>query len=236
MFVLDGAVAVESNRGLTTVEAPAAIGVDEVLRGETFAASVRATEICATLELPHQAFLTLLAEGRPFVRGLFCLALPDVEVDTTPVLRAMSAERTRATTAAIETVLALERIDLFAGAAAADLLALTSRGRTIPVESGALLMSEADPPALLVLLSATATIERPDGSGTTAAAGGDVIGAYGALTERTSRWRVHCASAGTVVRIESADLLQVLGERVTLLQRVFARVARTPSSSLVNVR
>jgi hypothetical protein len=74
LFLLDGAIAIGDDSGLRHVEAPAAIGVEDVLRGDVFTASVRATEISATLELPYPAFLTLLAESEPLVE--VCSVLP----------------------------------------------------------------------------------------------------------------------------------------------------------------
>jgi hypothetical protein len=133
----------------------------------------------------------------------------------------------------VEAALTLEQVDLFAGAPMADLLALAARSRTIPVQSGTALMSEAEPPALVVLVSATATLERTDGSATIEAGAGDAIGAHASLMGRPAGWRGVASSPGTIVRIESADLLQVLGERAALLQRVFARIIRrtTPDSA-----
>jgi CRP-like cAMP-binding protein len=118
----------------------------------------------------------------------------------------------------------LETLDWFAGAATGDLLAVARRSKMVNVEPGTRLLSETDPPALVLLASADATVERPDGSSATTAARGDVIGVLSALGNRPSAWRAHAATTGSVLRIESADLLQALGERVDLLQRVYSRV------------
>lgn len=235
LFLLDGGVTVDGPGGAAHVEGPAALGVDEALRGGVFRPSIRASEICATLDLPHEAFLAQLAESTPLVLGLFRSVLPDLDVDDTPVLRSTGAPPRTAPDATIESVLVLETVDLFAGAATSDLLHLAARARTRPVEAGASLVTEAEPPALVVLLSAQATVERPDGSSPIGLIPGDVIGAYAALTGRPSTWRAYASSSGTVLRIESADLLQGLGERVELLQRVFAAVAARTTHAVPSV-
>jgi AAA family ATP:ADP antiporter len=222
VFLLDGAVKFDGD-GDRRVEAPAAFGVSEALQGHPVRATMRSLEISSTLELPYQTFLSLLGDSTPLVRGLFHVAVPEAGADDTPVHRSARLVRPRDAGGA-ESVMLLEQLDWFAGATTGDLLAVARRSRMMTVEPGTKLLSETDPPALVLLASADATVERPDGSNATTAAKGDVIGVFSALGNRPSPWRAYAATPGSVLRIESADLLQALGERVDLLQRVYARV------------
>jgi ATP:ADP antiporter, AAA family len=227
VFLLDGRATVDAPSGPLTIERPAAIGVTEALRGEPFEATARAEDVCVTLDVPHEAFLTLLADSAPLVRGLFRVALSEADVSEHPVLRPAHAGPPRERTqGALDAVLALEAVDVLAGAATEDLLALAARARTVPVEAGAALLAAAEPAAVLIPLSAQVRLAREDGTAPTDAAAGDAVGVHATLAGAAARWNVVATTPGTLLRIEAPDLHQVLGERPALLRRVFAAVMK----------
>lgn len=233
LFILDGSITLEDSAGIRRVESPAAIALDEVLRGTAFVASVRASDITATLELPYDAFLGLLADNPSLVHGLFRVVLPEEDLDAMPVLRGRGSLLPHRSATAADTFITLEQLELFTGAATGDLLALAARARTLVTDTGTPLLTEAEPAAFILVLAGQVTIERPDGSGAHPVAAGEAIGAHAALCGTSARRRAYAASPGSVLRIESADLLQVLGERVGLLQRVFEAVAVRPADAQV---
>src|SRR6185312_14051047 len=180
-ILLDGRVVVSrQSEAPSTIAAPAALGLEEVLQGAPANATARAVDLVVTLALPVDDVRTLLADNTDLVRGLFATLTQTWGSAAVPLVSSTTAGGDFQTLAdkgltAVEKVLALQRVPMFTRVDAGDMLPLANAAHTIPIVAGGRLFEASASPALWVVLAGEISLEVPDRP-TVVAQAGDVIG------------------------------------------------------------
>ncbi len=234
-FVLDGRVVVTSQgESPSTVTPPAAIGLEEALQGVPAAVGARAVDLVVTLAIPVEELRTLLADNTDLVRGLFT-TLADVSGGQTwPLVTSTGAAAEFAQLGAggltaVEKVLALQRVPLFARLEAPDVLALAGITRTVNVAMGSRLFEASAPPALWVVLTGEVTLDPAASSGSIVT-GGSIVGLSSLLKGGPMGVSADGTRPGVALRVDREDLFDLLEQRPALLQQLFVTLFRSVES------
>ena len=213
-LLLDGTVTMTSNG-----EAPVPIGAGA--RG-----TAKTRDLTVTLALPLEDLRTLLSDNTDLVRGLFAtLASAPVPLVTPSGAGELLEQLAAGGLTAVEKVLALQRVPMFSRIGADDMLTLASATRTMLLSSGTRAFETSAAPALWVILSAELSIDLQGGGRATARAG-DVIGTWAVLAGREIGASADVVRAGIALKLDREDLFDLLGQRPTLLQQMFAALFR----------
>ena len=225
-FILEGRVVVtRQNAAPSTLTAPAALGLEEALQGVPAGAGARASDLVVTLAVSVDEVRTLLADNTDLVRGLFgTLAAAWGERDWSLMsptgAAAEFAQLADGGLTAVEKVLALQRVPLFARAEAPDMLALAGIARTMPISAGARLFEASAPPALWIILSGDLLLET-DGHSGTHVEPGSTIGVGALLTGQAIGAAANATRSGFALRLDREDLFDLIEQRPALLQQLF---------------
>ena len=235
-FLLDGsvhrAIGADGDAVRAEISPPAALAFDEVMEGAPSTATVTAVDRAICLALRNEQVLALLAENAELVHGFFRMA---IERDTGSawrgVLRGFVAHpevaRLEDGLQAVEKILLVEEMPVFARASAADIQALALAAREAPLTEGATLVAEGDVPAIYVIVSGEVALEPLSGGEPLSAGPGDTFGVYETLSgSETTAWRVHVTRGGLALRVDREVLFDVLADRIELLQAMFSAVLR----------
>ena len=225
-LLIDGRVTASGLDGHHPIEAPAALGLTEALQGQAMRQTLRTSGVAVTLALGVEELRVLLADNTELVRGLFSTIAdqtPGAGLAAVPTgERGRDLERLAADgVQAVEKVLALERVPVFARLSVEEGRHLADIAHTVSFAEGATLFEEAAPPAIWVLLAGQVGLSQADGPQTIARAG-DVLGAIHALAGRPLGRAAVAVTAGAALRIDGDDLFELLGERPYLLRQLFA--------------
>ena len=231
--LLDGTLTASTRAGWSRqLAAPTLVGVAAALVGRRSRETVRAHGRAITLAIPRDELLTVLAGSTGLVQGLFramAESMPSVRVPR--ALRGTAPEQVAgfpSEVSAVQRVLALQQVPLFAHVSADGLLQLGALTRVEPFDGGDILSRTAETP-LRVILRGTLTVERPSTDDPARHAGpGDTIGVYEALAgvpRETGADHVVATETGAALRLNRDELFDLLGQRPALLEQLFAAIA-----------
>ena len=231
--LLDGTLTASTRAGRSRqLAAPALVGVAPALVGRRSRETVRAHGHAITLAIPRDELLTVLAGSTGLVQGLFramAESMPSVRVPR--ALRGTAPKQVAGfpgEISAVQRVLALQQVPLFAHVSADGLLQLGALTRVEPFDGGDLLSRTAETP-LRVILRGTLTVERPSTDDPARHAGpGDTIGVYEVLAgvpRATGADHVVATETGAALRLNRDELFDLLGQRPALLEQLFAAIA-----------
>ena len=231
--LLDGTLTASTRAGRSRqLAAPALVGIAPALVGRRSRETVRAHGHAITLAIPRDELLTVLAGSTGLVQGLFramAESMPSVRVPR--ALRGTAPEQVAgfpSEVSAVQRVLALQQVPLFAHVSADGLLQLGALTRVEPFEGGDILSRTAETP-LRVILRGTLTVERPSTDDPARHAGpGDTTGVYEVLAgvpRATGADHVVATETGAALRLNRDELFDLLGQRPALLEQLFAAIA-----------
>jgi AAA family ATP:ADP antiporter len=215
-----------------TIEAPAPLAFEEVIEGAPMGATIRAVDHAICLSLTSEQFLALLSENVELAHGLFRMAL---EKDAAApwrgvvpgVLASAATGRITGGLQTVDKILLISEMPVFSRAAAGDLAALAAIAREVPLVAGETLFKAGDPPALYVILAGELALEPQAGGQPESAGPGDTVGVYETLGGAdTTGWRGHVTKPGGALRVEREALLDLLTDRIELLQGLFSAMLR----------
>ena len=214
-----------------TIEAPAAIGLEEVLEGSPMPETIRAIEACVSLAIPREVCQSLLADNTDLVQGLFRTLIDQSADLATRVVQpggdpAVLGSLARGSLSEIERVMVLQRVELFSTVAGDELLELASIAREVRIDADARVFGPADAPAVWIVVAGAISLETLEGPATSARAG-DTVGLYAALAGQAIDRTAHAIRPGFALRIDGDDLFDLLSQRDTLLEQLFASLFRT---------
>jgi len=228
-FVLDGRVTVGGVRcGPDDRGAPAVIGFEDVLEGHPVRHTATALEPTITLTMTTDAFLTLVSENVEIAQGIFRMLL---ETRCAPAWRTvvhgtLSDELTRRVADGVQTLdglLLLQASPLLHRATTSDLVRLAGIARIVPLAAGDTLFKAGDGAAIHAVVTGSVTIAGEGGDGDRAESG-DVVGMYEALGGRYMTSAGTVTMAGEALRIDRADLFELVADNIPLLQGIFSGV------------
>lgn len=227
-FVLDGHVSTVASDGeVATLRAPAVIGYEEALEGHPVRATANAVEPTITLTMTTDEFLTLVSENVEIAQGIFRMLL---ETRSTPSWRTvvrgeLSPELARRVADGVQQVdrlLLLEASPLLARATTPELVRLAGIARVVSLTPGDVLFKAGEPAAIYAVVAGRLEIATEGVSTTDAAKAGDVVGLYDALGGRDTSSSARVSEAGAALRIDRADLFELLADHIPLLQGIFS--------------
>ncbi len=230
VVVLAGRVALTDGASVVReVQGPGLLSVREALVGAPHRCSGRAVEPLTCLALDAAHFRALLSNNVGLIHGVFRTVLGHAARDPMPIVLKQAVARGVAGLTASEVtapepvhkVLLLRDLPLFARATPEELMDLAAVCQTVPLTAGALLVREYDHPSLYVVLSGEVLLEPVLGGDSHTASAGDAIGIYEPLSGVASGWRGRVARDGVALRLQRDDLIELLADRVELLQGVF---------------
>jgi CRP-like cAMP-binding protein len=230
-LLLDGRLTCTRRDGpATTIDAPAALGFVEGLQGAPMRETVRTTELAVTLALTTEELRTLMAENTDLVSGLFAtfaerMASPDRPVHPTTGARELS-QLAKGGLSAIEKVLALQQVPIFARVSAEEMRRLADIATTEQMAEGSTLFAEASAPALWILLTGEALLTSSTGAAPVTARGGEIIGSLLTMAGQPLNRAAEVKQGGVALKIDRDDLFELLGERPELLRQMFSGMFR----------
>jgi CRP-like cAMP-binding protein len=233
------------------IDAPAALGFEEVIEGRPMAETVRTSETCVSLSLTADELQSLLADNTDLVEGLFRTLVDgggQLAPDTRVVIRPPAGpapEDLQALTAgglaAVEKVLVLQAVPIFARASAEEMRHVSSIAHEIRLEQGASLAAEGDAASIIAVISGELSVEPPPQdprdpgarAHALSAGPGDVVGVHQTMAGLPFGRSVHATRSGAALRIDRGDLFDLVGQRPALLQQIFGALFRTTRSEAV---
>jgi CRP-like cAMP-binding protein len=227
-FLLDGRVA---TAGAHDIDAPAALGFEQLLEGSPMPAAITAWDRAITLSLTADEFLALLSENVELAEGIFRMLIETRHLDKGHTLIHGSLPpdlKASAHLASVDRALLLQSSPLLAHATAAQLWRLSAISREATIAAGAEAFSKGSEAAILVVLSGSLRVEGGEQSGTATA--GDVIGMYETLAGSRIEAAVIANSDSNVLRIERNGLFELLADHTDLLQGIFSILLRSASA------
>ncbi len=230
-ILLDGRVTLTRHGNApSSATPPAALGLDEALQGVPAQVTVRAVDAVVTLALPIDQLRTLLAENTDLVRGLFA-TLAEAGTQAWPLVTSTGAAAQFSQLAedgvtAVEKVLALQRVPIFARVETADMLALSRIARVASFDTGARIFDASAAPALWLVLTGDAMLESLDGGRSVPVTTGDAIGAASLITGAALGHSAEATRPLVALRIDREEFFELIEPRPALLQQVFAALFR----------
>lgn len=227
-FLLDGKVTVT---GAHDIEAPAAIGFEELLEGSPMPAAITATDRAITLSLTADEFLALLSENVELAEGIFRMLIEsrDLSAGQTLIHGTLPPDmKDAAHLRPVDNLLLLQSSPLFAHATAPQLWRLSAIARERTIAANAEALARGGEAAILVVLSGALRVDGKSQQGTATA--GDVIGMYETLAGARLDATVTAIKETRVLRIDRAGLFELLADHTDLLQGLFSLLLRSGRS------
>jgi CRP-like cAMP-binding protein len=189
--------------------------------------SLVAAEATIVLALPTDELLTLLSANTQLAAGLFRMLIAGAPSAPPSLLHPRVNAGARAAASgglrAVDKVLVLEEVRVFARATAEELLALAAIAREVPFANGADLFTEGEPSAVHIVLAGSLQLQR--GSDHAATAGsGDAIGVVETLGGGLAEARARATAPGAALRIDRDALFEVLSDRIDLMRGLFSAI------------
>ena len=226
-FLLDGRVVLRSadRTSATEIAAPAVFGFDTVLAATQTGDSLVAADATIVLALSTEEFLTLLSANTQLAAGLFRMLIAHAPSPASPSImhaRALADARTAAPGGlrAVDKVLALQEVPVFARASAEELMALAAIAREVPIAGGADLLTPGEPAAIHIVLGGSVQVET-NGDAPVTAGPGDTIGLVETLGRGLAETRARGLAPGSALRIDRDALFDVLSDRIDLMRGLF---------------
>ncbi|HET7748108.1 MAG TPA: Npt1/Npt2 family nucleotide transporter [Terriglobales bacterium] len=213
-----------------SVEAPAPLSFQEVLEDRPMAAKVRAATPCMCLSFSLAEWQVLMAESTGLVQGLLrmlCVSIPERIADLV-VRRAGVPSRLEGTASLdpIAKATLLEALPVFSQVSREEMLALTGIASEVNAVRGDQIFTEADPPALHLLISGSISLESTDGDSAVSASPGDAVGLYQMLAGIPLVRQGRCLEDARFLRVEREDLLNLLMQRPDLQRQLLGSLFR----------
>jgi AAA family ATP:ADP antiporter len=232
-LLLDGRVNAASRSGTPrSIDPPSALGFAEALQGQPMAETVRTAETAATLALTAEELRVLLSDNADLVTGLFATLAESLSSPDVPVHRTGAATELQQLASdglsAIDKVLALQRVPIFARVSADEMRHLANIAVAVEMQHGSVLFAESAPPALWLLLAGEVSL---DGGTPLTASAGDTIGSILTMAGRSLDRAASVRRAGVALKIDHDELFDMLGERPELLRQMFAGMFRIRQGS-----
>ncbi len=231
-FLLDGSVTVaESNGAQDTLNAPAALGFEEVFENVPQRATMKASGIAICLSLLNDQFLSLLSENTDLAQGIFRQLLEmrgdKAQLVVTGVVRPPQSARFKDGLEPIEKALLLEEMPVFSRATSEQISQLAAITQEVKMSESELLFREGDTPAIYILLEGELSLEPVAGGQPAFARAGDSVGVYETLGgEESTGWKAHVTRGGLALRVEREPLFDLLADHIDLLQGLFSALQR----------
>lgn len=222
-FILEGAVAVAlPSGGVREIDAPAVIGFEDVLRGVPASSAVLARGLVVSMQVPADAFLTLVADNAVIAGSLFGMLMADASRAGLLPIAPPPDEARPPLLQPMDLALALREHPLLARATPAQLLALVSAAREVPLTAGQVLFEAEDPAALFQIIDGEIAMELPTGQH--AARAGTTLCLAETLAGTSAGARARVTRAGRAWRLRREDLFGVLTDHVDLMQEIAGEV------------
>jgi AAA family ATP:ADP antiporter len=235
-FLLDGRVSVATaSGGADPITAPAPVAFEEVLEGARMRATITALEPVIALSLTTDEFLALLSENVELAEGIFRTLMENRPGWQAVVHGEIPAELQRKVASGlqqVDRVLLLQASPLLSHATADQLLGMAAIARQVPLKAGTQPLSTGTA-SILIVLNGGLRIERKSGQVETANSG-DVVGIYETLGGVPFAATVTVTSDGSALKLERAEVFDLLANHTDLLQGVFSGMLRaeTPQKEL----
>ena len=233
-LLLDGRVNATSRHATPrTIDPPAALGFAEALQGQPIPETIRTSDIAVTLALTADELRALLSDNADLVTGLFAtLAEAGTSADSPVHPTGAATELQQLSTgglSAIDKVLALQRVPIFARVSAEEMRHLANIAKVVEMADGSTVFAESAPPALWLVLSGEVALS---GNPPLKASAGDIIGSVDTMAGRSLDRSASVRKAGIALRIDHEELFDMLGERPELLRQMFAGMFKIRQSAL----
>jgi CRP-like cAMP-binding protein len=237
-FLLDGSVTLaESNGATSTLEAPAALGFEEVFENVPQRATTKASGIAICLSLLNEQFLGLLSENTDLAQGIFRQLLEmrgdKAQLVVTGVVRPPQSARFKDGLEPIEKALLLEEMPVFSRATSEQISQLAAITQEVKMTESELLFREGDTPAIYILLEGELSLEPVAGGQPAFARAGDSVAVYETLGgEESTGWKAHVTRGGLALRVEREALFDLLADHIDLLQGLFSALQRRQQAAV----
>ena len=226
-FLLDGRVTVT---GAHDIEAPAAIGFEELLEGLAMPAAIIAADRAITLSMTADEFLTLLSENVELAEGIFRMLIETRQLAAGQTLirgTLPPGMKDAAHLRPVDRLLLLQSSPLLAYATAPQLWKLSAMARERTIAAGSDALAKGGEAAILIVLSGTLRVEENNQQGTADA--GDMIGMYQTLAGTPLDAAVTAITETRLLRIDRSALFELLADHTDLLQGIFSILLRSAS-------
>jgi AAA family ATP:ADP antiporter len=228
-LVLEGRLIAEDDSQSRAIDAPAPLGVEEVLENRAMRESIRTLEPSVSLSMSVEDAGTLLADNTDLVQGLFRWMLDHeafqeehIVIHNVGVPALAQPSDGAHALRAVDKLLMLQRLTVFTRVPAEERLALAAIVNDVPLVAGQTISEESHAPAVVLLIDGEVSLITTDGSKPDVIArGGDVVGLFETLAGIPLGRQAHVNAAGRALYIRHDDLFDLLGQRPKLLQYMF---------------
>ncbi len=238
-FLLDGTVEIAAADGRQVLQAPTALGFEELIEGSPMSAKIVAAGRAIALSLTSDEFLALLSENVELAEGLFRMMIesrglhtgrPLIHGSLPPDLK----DRSHAALQPIDRVLLLQSSPLLSHATAAQLWRMAAIARPITIAGGKTVLERGGEAAILIVLAGSLNVESADFAGT--ATSGDVIGMYETLAGVKLDATITAHGESHLLRLDRHALFELLADHTDLLQGVFSILLRSANARARDTR
>ena len=224
-FLMEGRVVLREPSGIEqSVEAPASLSFQEVLEDRPMAVTIKAVTPCICFSFTLAELQALMAESTGLVEGLLrmlCVSVPDKIADLVlPQEGVQSRVDGTAPLDPIAKATLLDALPVFSGVSREEMLALTGIAAEVNAVKGAQLFTEADPPALHLLISGAISLESTEDESVVSAGPGDAVGLYQMLAGIPLVRQGRCLEGARFLRVDREDLLDLLMQRPELQRQL----------------
>ncbi len=227
-LLLDGNVTCRALGGASRdVEAPAALGLQEVLEGKAHRETIRTGSPAVCLALNGEECRFLLSDDTGLLQGLFRTLCAADGAEPARVVIKGSSDKARPVTPEqglmpIEKALILKSIPVFSGVSAGEMTGLVGIAEESKLGTDAVLFDESEPPSIYALVSGQISLESQSGTPALVVGPNDVIGVSHTLAGFSIGRKARVVHEGTALKIGREDLFDLLSQRPELLQQLFA--------------
>jgi AAA family ATP:ADP antiporter len=240
-LLLDGHVSCRALTGdAREIDAPAALAFQEVLESRPMRETARTSGTAVCLALNGEECRALLADDTELVQGLFTMLCgADGGEPAGLVFKGEWAEGRailpKADLKPIEKILVLRNIPVFSDVSADEMPGLAATATEVPLQKGAILFGETNPPALYALVSGEISLESSSGGPGLLAGSNDAVGVQQTLAGLSLGRNARVVSDGTALRIDREDLFDLLAQRPDLLRQLFSALSRARAARMAIV-
>ena len=208
-FLIEGAVRMIQPSGTTSeIEAPAVLGLEDVLQGAPPTVTIRAVEPVVCFRIGAGEFMTMVSGNALLAQSLFQMLLARATwQDAKPPLL------TRATPP--------------------QLRALIEVAAEVPMTEGTVLVEQGDAPAVFQVVDGELRLETAGGA--TVVLPGMTLGVADTLSGSAASARAVVTRSGRALRVDRDDLFAVLTDHMDLMQGVFSEVLALPRKELPGI-
>ena len=215
---------------------PAMLGSQEVLKGTALQSTATAETESIALVMPAEEFRTLLGANIELAQGLFRMLLKPSGANDRTSSEGRSAtfryEHRERPLTTVEKVMCLQTIPILSHATAEELYEVAAIAKEIPLAMGENLFTPGAPASVALLLSGAIELESASGSKAGVGAGCS-IGVRETLAGASFAETARVVESGRALQIDREPLLDLLGDRMDLLQGVFSAVFHREGGSSV---